>query len=65
MIECYLRWCQWHHQDEPFCTKATCIASESDIDTWLKWRNEENAIVHKKIINELSKISDELKTLVQ
>ena len=41
MIECYYKWCRWHHQDEPFCCEETCIATEEELEAYKNLRAEE------------------------
>lgn len=40
-IECYFRWCRWHHQDEPFCHLSECKATSTEIDQFREWREDE------------------------
>ncbi len=41
MLECYFRWCRWHHQDEPFCCRNECVATHTEIETFRHYREEE------------------------
>jgi hypothetical protein len=48
MIECYYRWCPFHHKDEPFCFVEldgvpTCIATPEQLAEYSKLRREELA----------------------
>ena len=46
--ECYFRWCKWHHQDEPFCTRKRCSATSGEIEQYREWREEELEEEHAK-----------------
>lgn len=41
MIECYFKWCEYHHKDEPFCKVSDCKATDEQILIFVDLRKKE------------------------
>ena len=60
-VECYFRWCRWHHQDEPFCTMKQCEATHNEIELYRHWRDEELTHLQSK---ELPRSEDDNSSII-